>query len=338
MERARELFEKLKNEGKCCVEEFILARKSEELFLDFKRSADNGCGQRLHDSDRKNLARAISGFSNSEGGVIVWGIDCSKESDGSDVATAEYPITNVTRFVSWLEGVISGCAIPPNTGVLNYPLEIDSEGNGFVFTYIPKSNHAPHQDISSKKYYIRAGSNFVPALHDVLAGMFGKRPQPHIKHDYMVYPIRVDGNRVRIHTGFHICNDGPGIGESLFASAILLSKVGPNCNFQFYTTHQDFRSFNSYNCSSIIGNLDIRLPPGGRFEVAQMSLDLIPPFREQLIIEGTFGCSNAPPIKFFFENSIENIQSCYESIYLNHKSLKDDKNKRIKKVNELLGI
>lgn len=338
MERARELFEKLKNQGKCCIEEFIIARKSEELFLDFKRSADSGNGQRLHDNDRKNLAKAISGFSNSEGGVIVWGIDCSRGFDNSDVASAERPIINVRRFVSWLEGVISGCTIPPNTGVQNHPLEIDSKGNGFVLTYVPKSDHAPHQDISSKKYYIRAGSNFVPILHDVLAGMFGKRPQPNIKRNYMAYPIKVDGNRVRIHVGFHICNNGPGIAESLFASALPLSIGGPNCSFQFFTQHKDFRRFESHNCFSMIGSLDIRLPPGGWLEVAAMILDLRPPFTKQLKIEGTFGCSNAPPLKFIFENSSENILSCYDRIFPNHKALQDDKNKRTEIVSELLGI
>jgi hypothetical protein len=336
MERARELFEKLKNQGKCCVEEFILARKSEELFLDFKRSKDNGDGQRLHDNDRNNLAKAISGFSNSEGGVIVWGIDCSRDFDGSDVVTAEHPIINVKRFVSWLEGVISGCTIPPNTGVLNYPLEIDSNGNGFVITYIPKSNHAPHQDISSKKYYIRAGSNFVPILHDVLAGMFGKRPQPNIKHNPLVYPVKVDGERVRIHVGFHICNDGPGIAENLFASTLPLSIGGPRCSFQFFTKQDDFRRFESINCFSIIGGIDIRLPPGGWLELAQIILDLRPPFTEQLKIQGTFGCSNAPPLKFIFENSPENILSCYDRISSYHKADQDDK--RDEMVNELLGI
>jgi Schlafen, AlbA_2 len=340
MERARELFEKLKNQGKGCIDEFILARKSEELFLDFKRSADNGKGQRLNDNDRNNLAKAISGFSNSEGGLIVWGVECSRDNSGSDVASTKHPITNVKRFVSWLEGAVSGRTIPPNIGVQNHPVEIDSEGNGFVLTYIPKSNHAPHQDISSKKYYIRAGSNFVPTPHDVLAGMFGKRPQPNIKHNYMIYPIKVERDRVRILIGFHICNDGPGVAENLFASTVLLSESGPHCSFQFIPSDhkKDFRLFKSHNCFSFIGDIDIRLPPGGWLEVAQIILDLTPPFTKQLKIEGTFGCSNAPPVRFFFENSSENIQSSYDLMCSKHKALQDDKDKRTEIVRELLGM
>ena len=144
MERAGELFEKIKSEGKSAIKEFILTRKSEELFLDFKRSANDGDGESLNVNDRKNLQKAISGFGNSEGGIIVWGVDCSKDFDGSDVAKAEYPITNVKRFASWLNGVISGSTIPPHTGVQNHCLEIDDKDKGFVVTYIPKSENTPH--------------------------------------------------------------------------------------------------------------------------------------------------------------------------------------------------
>ena len=338
MERAKELFEKIRSEGKSAIEEFIFTRKAEELFLDFKLSADSGNGQRLHQNDRKNLAKAISGFGNSEGGVVIWGVDCSKDSDGSDVAKAEYPITNVKRFVSWLEGTISGCTIPPHTGVQNHPLEIDAEGKGFVITYVPKSEHAPHQEIQLRKYYIRAGSDFIPTPHDVLAGMFGKRPQPNIKRNYMVYPIKVDGKRIRILVGFHICSSGPGIAESLFASALPLSIGGPNCSFQFFPIHKGFRLFESHNCFSIIGDLDIRLPPGGWLEVAQMILDLKPPFAQKLKIEGTFGCSNAAPLTFTFENSEENVRSWYGCVLRNSEVPLYNVEKRVEIVNELFGI
>ncbi|MHC4623588.1 MAG: AlbA family DNA-binding domain-containing protein [Planctomycetota bacterium] len=338
MERAEELFEKIKRDGNSAIKEFILTRKAEELFLDFKQSADSGTGRQLHSDDLKNLRKAISGFANSQGGVIVWGVDCSKDFDGSDLAKAKCPITNVKRFVSWLNGAISGCTIPPHTGVQNHPLEIDANGNGFAVTYIPKSEHAPHQEIPSRKYYIRAGSSFTSTPHDVLAGMFGKRPQPNIKADYIVHPIKVDADRVRINIGFHICNDGPGIAESLFASALSHSEPRPNCPTQFVPPDKGFRRFKSDNCSSIIGGLDIRLPPGGRLEVAQMILDLTPPFTKQLKIEATLGCSNAPPLKFVFQNSAENIQSWYDRIFPILKTSKYDDKKRTEIVNELLGI
>ncbi|MFH1780621.1 MAG: hypothetical protein ABH841_01245, partial [Candidatus Nealsonbacteria bacterium] len=66
MSRAKDIYERIKSSGLDAVKAFIDARESENLFLDFKRSSDNGGGKKLHDNDRKNLSRAISGFSNSE--------------------------------------------------------------------------------------------------------------------------------------------------------------------------------------------------------------------------------------------------------------------------------
>ena len=340
MERAKELFERLKNQGMSGIEEFILTRKAEELFLDFKRSADNGSGQRLNDNDRNNLAKAISGFGNSEGGVIVWGIDCSRGFDGSDVATAEHPITNVRRFVSWLQGVISGCTVPPHTGVQNHPVEIDGKGSGFVVTYIPKSDHAPHQEIRTRRYYIRAGSDFVPIPHDVLAGMFGKRPQPKLKVNPFFYPPRVEKQMgktiVIVPVGFHICNDGGSVAENLFASVLALSCGGPKCNLRFLPIDEHFDTYRSINCWSTISKRDVRLPPGGWLKVAGMELNLQPPFTNELKIEATVGCGNAPPGRFVVKNQQEVVRACYKQLAAPPFELEEAQMHKI--VETLLGV
>lgn len=176
MERALDIFQRITRDGFSAVEAFLADRKAEELFLEFKRSSNNGHDPRLSDIDRKNLAKSISGFGNSEGGVIVWGVDCSRDHDGADVANALVPIENPQRFVSLIQGAISGCTIPPHSGVQVGFVGMPGNGNaGFVITLIPKSDAAPHQSVVTKHYYIRAGSDFVPTLHDVLAGMFGRQ-------------------------------------------------------------------------------------------------------------------------------------------------------------------
>lgn len=173
MGRAEDLFERLSTQGEAAIDALIEDRQSEELFLDFKRSTDNGIGRRLHDTDRKNLGKAISGFGNSEGGVIVWGVDCRERSEVGDVAAAKVHIVNPKRFVSSLEGAVSGCTIPPHPDVRHAAVESSEPNNGFVVTYIAKSYLAPHQCVQPLQYYVRAGSNFTPTLHGVLAGMFG---------------------------------------------------------------------------------------------------------------------------------------------------------------------
>jgi len=55
--------------------------------------------------------KAIGGFGNSEGGVIVWGIDCRNLPALGDIANAKFPIDNPSMFKSWLEGAVSGCTV-----------------------------------------------------------------------------------------------------------------------------------------------------------------------------------------------------------------------------------
>ena len=119
MNRADDLFSKLTTGGEGAIDELIVARKAEELFLDFKRSGDNGAGARLHDSDSKNFSKAISGFGNSEGGIILWGVDCSVGRDGADVATKKVPIKDAIGFASRLESAVSRSTTPAHSGVRN---------------------------------------------------------------------------------------------------------------------------------------------------------------------------------------------------------------------------
>ena len=91
---------------------------------------------------------------------------------------------NVHRFLSWLENAISGCTIPSHNRVRNHIVSVDENGDGFVATYIPKSEIAPLMTTVGNTFYIRSGSNNVPAPYSVLAGMFGRRPQAEI--DLMV--------------------------------------------------------------------------------------------------------------------------------------------------------
>ncbi|RLC35377.1 MAG: hypothetical protein DRZ76_00145 [Candidatus Nealsonbacteria bacterium] len=166
-ERAQEIYNRIKEEGLKAIDDYILTRSSEELFLDFKKSADDGKGKTLHPNDRNNLAKAISGFGNSEGGVIIWGIDCSRDSDGADVARAKHPIENVARFVSLLQSAVSACTIPPHSKVENFSIAENGKNSGFVATLITKSTSAPHQCVNDYKYYMRAGSSFTPVPHAV---------------------------------------------------------------------------------------------------------------------------------------------------------------------------
>jgi hypothetical protein len=317
MDRSLELFERIKEQGELSINDFIEARASEELFLDFKRSANNGDSRRLHQTDRNNLAKAISGFGNSSGGIIVWGVDCSEDHDGADVAKCKVPIQNVERFLSNLQGVVSGCTIPVHNAVEHFAVPIGDGEEGFVVTYIPSSLNSPHQAINGLRYYIRAGSDFLPAPHQVLAGMFGRRPQPRIYQMFSTSRLMHQGRKLVFECGFTFTNDGPGIARDLFLTALTTETFGENCRASWaFLGESNWSSTLGYGIQfSLISNESIRLPPKAFRTPIKLRLEIEPPFTEGLKIKCNMGCSESPTTNFDIENSAEEITQIYHSYF-----------------------
>jgi hypothetical protein len=167
---------------------FIRVGQEESLFLDFKeKSRPDRVG--LDKDDRRNYAKAISGFSNASGGVVVWGVRAKKESeDAPDVAIELYPISALTHFVTRLNELTSQAVIPLNTGVLNEKIPLDGqEDRGYALTYVPSSDLPPHRALLGVgQYYTRAGDSFVPMEHYMLSEAFGRRQRPKLVPCYRI--------------------------------------------------------------------------------------------------------------------------------------------------------
>lgn len=317
MGRAEELFERIRKEGEVAIDEFIATRATEELFLDFKRSADNGMGRSLHDNDRRNLAKAISGFGNSEGGVIVWGVDCSRDAQGADIARMKFPLIDAQRYKSFIEGAVSSSTIPAHKGVVNAAVVRVSGVAGFVATLIPASDIAPHQVIYKGEYlyYMRAGADFFRVPHMVLAGMFGRRPQANVFNMFNVAPAHYEpADFVQCAVGFVIRNQGPGIATDLFSNVFARSFPDGQSKFEFrMVDNQRFEPFWTYGVHlSVITRLGVRLPPEGYLNPFSLEVTLKPPFKEGVLIEGIAGAAGTMPHRYTFQNSAEGLRDAYE--------------------------
>jgi hypothetical protein len=321
MGRAEELFHKLLDDKEPAIDDFIASRKAEELYLDFKRSSTNGSGTKLDQNNRNNLAKAISGFGNSEGGIVIWGVDCSIDIDGADVAKNKVYIENPTRFASWLNSVVSGCTIPPHANVRNEPI-LAADNQGFVITLIPKSNNTPHQVVKKLQYYIRAGSDFVPTPHDVLAGMFGRRPQPHIIPQFMVNPLQIYKDTISIQIGIMLKNLGPGIASDLFITCMIRDFIGDNCKIEFERNDSEnwYGNFSLGIHLSLITKTDIKLPPDAFLVPITLHISMIPPINKDLSIKATIGCSNGRSYNFDFSNSAEKLQELHQECISKHRA------------------
>jgi len=316
MSRAEDIFQKLVYFGEDAIDDFIINMQTEELFLDFKQAISVGKnGATLHKDDRKNLAKCISGFGNSEGGVVVWGVECSRDVEIGDVAKAKVKVKNVYRFLSWLENAISGCTIPSHNKVRNHIISVDKNGDGFIATYIPKSDQAPLMSTVGNNIYIRSGSNNVPAPYSVIAGMFGRRPQPNVElliqdkslevientDEDILYPQSIDNppeKSVKISFSIKGRNESNVIARELYLS----------CNVTSTGSEYNKVRFLNYNQMDYIPNLDgnlniitrpeLRLPPLGSLKFTNVDIVLSPLVDEDLLIDGVIGADSAAPKNF----------------------------------------
>jgi hypothetical protein len=332
MGRAEYLYERLKEEGEAAIDQMILDRESESFFLDFKRSSDNGEGRRFSDPDRRNLAKAISGFGNSEGGLIIWGVDCSDaphEGDHADVARAKFPIADVDRFKSWLEGSVSGCTVPPHPSVEHLAIKTGEGPSGFVASLIPQSTAMPHQVIMSSReqyrYYIRAGSDFVPAPHGILAGMFGRKPQPNLSCNHWSEPNTVVGETLQSNRSITLINEGPGIATAPYLQLTIWSKPGHNSSIRIDNADDEVDWQRWCNLGSqfvAMGKSHVRIPPGFNRTPYIIRLSLQPPFENELRIEGICGCNEGPPVHFTLRSDERTIERLYQ------KALEDEEGQK----------
>ena len=316
MSRAEDIFQKLIYFGEEAIDEFIVNSQSEELFLDFKQADSLGKnGNSLHKDDRRNLAKCISGFGNSEGGVVVWGVECSRTVEIGDVARAKVKVQNVHRFLSWLENAISGCTIPSHNKVRNHIISVDENGAGFVATYIPKSEIAPLMTTVGNTFYIRSGSNNVPAPYSVLAGMFGRRPQAEIdllitdkkleilenSEADILYPSSIDSppdKYMKISFVIRGNNQSNVIARELYLSCTTTSDGGDYNRVRFLNYNQMDTIAGVEGQLNIITRPELRVPPRSTVKFATVEIILSPYIEEDFLLDGVIGADGTAPRNF----------------------------------------
>lgn len=149
------------------IQQWVKEKHAEDLYTDFKQKDNSDVGA-ASINDKRQYAKAISGFANSDGGLLVWGIVASKEGkdpESPDVARDLKPISSVKTFHADLNAITLNATKPVVDAVRNLLIPDASESeSGFVVTYVPAGSTPPYRAEldNNNKYYKRAGSNFYP--------------------------------------------------------------------------------------------------------------------------------------------------------------------------------
>lgn len=160
--------------NKKMIEDFIKYKQEEHLNLEFKTVSKADFSDK---NDRKNFAKSLAGFANSDGGIIVWGVK-AKKFKGIDCAYDTKEIQPLPQFVSRLNELTGELVKPIVEGIRHK--RIPPKGDkGFAVTLVPESDAGPHMAMRHEgRHYKRSGDSFLPMEHYDIEDMFGRRKKP----------------------------------------------------------------------------------------------------------------------------------------------------------------
>lgn len=173
---SRQLFEQLKSEGGTLIDDLIARREQETLSLEFK-TKEAPATPDLSRDDRKNLGKTLSAFSNSVGGLLVWGIEARRDAEGLDAASDRIPISNLQLFQTKVTGLLGDLLRPINTAieVVDIPDLDRNDGSGYLAVWVPRSDRRPHCSGQDHHYYKRSGDSSRRMEHFDIEDMFMSR-------------------------------------------------------------------------------------------------------------------------------------------------------------------
>ncbi len=188
MDSAKELFDQIVEGGVALLESWVAERCPESEILEFKEASKGSAP--MQGDDKRSLGEALSGFANSRGGVLVWGVSARMdEAEKIDAATELKPIKGLRRFLSDLRSNTPQVASPGVTGVEHkeIPLPDDADA-GCIVSYIPLGQGEPQMATAGKqhRYYYRCGDVFHPMPAYMVADRYGRRPHPKLELNWYV--------------------------------------------------------------------------------------------------------------------------------------------------------
>lgn len=147
------LFQDLTEYTPADIQSLIDNNVEESIHLDFKAS------QALDKTEKKKdeIAKDVSAFANSDGGVIVYGVN-----EKNHCADSISYIDGSTITKEWLEQVINSKINKRIVGVQIFPVRFDDKISQTVYVVkIPRSDNVPHMS-SDRRYYRRYNFVSVP--------------------------------------------------------------------------------------------------------------------------------------------------------------------------------
>ncbi len=163
------------------IQQLIDDQIEESNVLDYK-AADSLAKT---DGKKNEISKDVSAFSNSNGGVIIYGVKEFDDKTKSHLPEKIDPINRELITKEWLEQVIESRIQPKINGIKIIPVTVGEKANTVVFVVeIPKSTTA-HQ-AAGHKYYKRRNFQSEPMLDYEIRDVMNRSTHPEIILDFEI--------------------------------------------------------------------------------------------------------------------------------------------------------
>jgi hypothetical protein len=271
---ARALFERLR----AGEEELLAALRSENAendYIDFKES-DSRPGalraNKLGESDQANLAETLSGFYNTAGGVVVWGIRCRDGDDPYQRQCVPGLEDGPSLFAAMSRKIDE--AVRPGISGVDFALVKLSSGRTALLMYVPPREGGLPVEAKPKSkrgYYFRTGASFSSIPPDILAGMMGATPPSRV-----VPIVEPTMDRGQLRLNLRVRNEGRGMAFHVYLIVDWLTEKQRGCP-RLSVGHNQFTSYDmSVTARYALGGPDLRLPPSAQLTVGALDVPLEP--------------------------------------------------------------
>lgn len=189
----------------------------EDIHLELKTKRNRSVPD-LEDSERWQFSRALSGFANSDGGILIFGI----ETDRQEHACALKPIADPFGFQARLKKSLLNATQPVVPDVRVEVVPGDTAAEGFVKVFVPPSDRVPHRAmLADREYFKRSTEGFYRMEHFDLADMFGRRRRP-----VLTLQLEKEGDGGTILVS--VTNEGRGIAKAPYLALDLPAAFKPS--------------------------------------------------------------------------------------------------------------
>jgi hypothetical protein len=221
MDNAKLIFQQFANGSIDYIRQNILNKPLEDTWIECKSKSDP-THPKLDEKDKSNFAKNLSGFANTSGGVLIFGLKATKNSEGFDIVTEEQPIKDLDLFEAALreqEPHIVERAISEIEYKGVYTDEDKTEG--ILLVYIPESTNPPHRSLKDKHFYLRAGGSCYPMDLPQIESLVLKNIKPELEIDFFIFTnmnilTPTQDSNIEFNMDFQIKNIGRAMAKNIF--------------------------------------------------------------------------------------------------------------------------